>query len=73
MNIFYKICLVLLIVGGLNWCLVGIFQFDAVAWLFGGAASFLSRAIFTLVGAAAICSVPALFATDSCEGTSEKL
>ncbi|MEG0396737.1 MAG: DUF378 domain-containing protein, partial [Oscillospiraceae bacterium] len=42
MNIFYKCCIILLIVGGVNWGLIGIFGFDAVAWLFGGAATFLS-------------------------------
>ena len=50
MSVIYKICLVLLIVGGLNWGLVGLFDFNLVGWLFGGAASWLSRAIFTLVG-----------------------
>lgn len=61
MSVMYKICLVLLIVGGLNWGLVGLFNFNLVAWLFGGAASWLSRIIFILVGIAAICSIPALF------------
>ena len=36
MQTFYKCCLVLLIVGGLNWGLVGLFQFDFVGWLLGG-------------------------------------
>ena len=31
-----KIALILLIIGGVNWGLVGIFEFDLVAWLFGG-------------------------------------
>ena len=33
---FYKICLILMIVGGINWGLVGLFQFDFVGWLLGG-------------------------------------
>jgi len=37
-----KIALILLIIGGLNWGLIGIFQLDAVAWLFGGASSIIS-------------------------------
>lgn len=61
MRIFYKICVVLLIIGGVNWGLVGLFQFNAVAWLFGGSVSLLSRIIFIAVGAAAICAVPFLF------------
>ena len=36
-----KIALALLIIGGLNWGLVGIFEFDLVAWLFGCVVSYL--------------------------------
>ncbi|HXF04272.1 MAG TPA: DUF378 domain-containing protein [Blastocatellia bacterium] len=48
------IALVLIIVGALNWGLWGIFQFDLVAAIFGGNASFLSRVIYTLVGLAGL-------------------
>lgn len=58
---FYKIFLALLIVGGLNWGLVGLFGFDLVAWIFGGSAAIVSRIIYTLVGISAICCIPALF------------
>ena len=34
-----KLALILLVIGGVNWGLVGIFEFDLVAWLFGGATS----------------------------------
>ncbi|MEG2206404.1 MAG: DUF378 domain-containing protein [Oscillospiraceae bacterium] len=71
MNIFYKCCIVLLIVGGVNWGLIGIFGFDAVAWLFGGAATFLSRAVYTLVGVSALCAVPSLFMGTNGEETDE--
>lgn len=47
------IALILMIVGGLNWGLVGAFNFDLVATLFG-AGSLLSRAVYVLVGLAAI-------------------
>lgn len=47
------IAMILLIVGGLNWGLVGLFNFDLVAALFG-AGSGLSRIVYTLVGAAAL-------------------
>ncbi|MBQ8647745.1 MAG: DUF378 domain-containing protein [Oscillospiraceae bacterium] len=60
MELFHKICVVLLIVGGLNWGLVGLFSFDAVGWLLGGSASLLSRIVYTLVGAAAIGAIPGL-------------
>lgn len=64
---FYKFCLLLLIVGGINWGLVGLFQFDFVGWLLGSSASIWSRIVFTLVGAAAICAIPALFGEDSAQ------
>ena len=59
-----KICLALLIIGGLNWGLVGLFQFDLVGWLLGGAASIFSRVIFTVVGLAAVVAIPMLFERD---------
>jgi len=48
------VALILLVVGGLNWGLVGIFKFDLVATLFGEM-SVVSRAVYTLVGLSAIC------------------
>ena len=44
---------ILLIIGGLNWGLVGLFQFDLVAAIFGHGAAF-SRVIYTIVGLCAI-------------------
>ena len=52
--------LVLLIVGGLNWGLVGAFQFDLVAALFGGQDALLSRAVYVLVGLSALWQIVAL-------------
>lgn len=45
---------VLLIVGGLNWFLVGLSQFDLVAALFGGQSAALSRIVYVAVGLSAI-------------------
>lgn len=42
--------LILVVVGALNWGLVGLFQFDLVAALFGGQAAPLSRVVYSLVG-----------------------
>ena len=64
MNLLYKLCLVLLIVGGLNWGLVGLFSFNLVGWLFGGSMSLLSRIIYVIVGVSALCTIPALFTDD---------
>ena len=44
-----NISLTLVIIGALNWLLIGIFRFDLVAFLFGNL-SWLSRIIYTLVG-----------------------
>ena len=61
MQTFYKLCLLLLIVGGVNWGLVGLFQFDLVGWLLGGSTSVWSRIVFALVGLAALGAIPELF------------
>lgn len=61
MNLFFKICLVLVIVGGVNWGLIGLFGFDAVAWLCGGAQTLLARTLYTLVGISSVCAIPSLF------------
>ena len=50
MQTFYKVCLILMIIGGINWGLVGLFQFDFVGWLLGGSSSIWSRIVFTVVG-----------------------
>lgn len=56
-----KIALVLSIIGGLNWGLVGLFKFDLVAYLFGGQTATLSRVVYALVGLAAIWCITLLF------------
>lgn len=56
-----KLSLVLVIVGAINWALIGIFQFDLVAWLFGGQAAVVSRIVYTLVGAAGLWCISLLF------------
>lgn len=45
---------ILLIVGGLNWLLVGLFQFDLVAAIFGGQTAPISRIVYIIVGLCAI-------------------
>lgn len=53
--------LILSIIGCANWGLVGLFQFDLVAWLFGGESTLLSRIIYTLVGLAGLWCISFLF------------
>ena len=55
------LALILSIVGSLNWGLVGIFQFDLVAWLFGGQGSVVSRIVYTVVGLAGLWCISLLF------------
>ena len=60
-SIIDKICLVLIVIGAINWGLVGIFQFDLVAWLFGGADAIISRIIYTVIALAGIWCISLLF------------
>ena len=55
------ISLLLTIIGGINWLLVGVFQFDLVAWIFGGQAALISRILYTVIGAAALWCITLLF------------
>ena len=60
MRALNALTLVLLIVGGLNWGLVGLFGFDLVAALFGEM-SILSRIVYVIVGASALWQLIPLF------------
>jgi uncharacterized membrane protein YuzA (DUF378 family) len=60
MRIINTITLILLIVGGLNWGLVGLFGFDLVAAIFGEMSA-LSRIVYTLVGLSALWQIIPLF------------
>jgi len=55
------IALILVIIGGINWGSVGLFNIDLVAWLFGGQTAVVSRVIYTLVGLAALWCISLLF------------
>jgi uncharacterized membrane protein YuzA (DUF378 family) len=60
MRIVNYVTLTLLIVGGVNWGLIGLFGFDLVATLFGEMST-LSRLVYTLVGASALWQLVPLF------------
>ncbi len=57
MKALSMVALVLLIVGGLNWLLVGLFRYDLVGAIFGGQEATLARVVYTIVG---ICALYAL-------------
>ena len=56
-----KIALVIAIIGTLNWGSVGLFSFDAVAWISGGASTVLARLIYVVVALAGIWCISMLF------------
>ena len=55
------LALILSVVGCVNWGLVGIFQFDLVAWLFGGQDAVFSRIIYTVIALAGLWCITLLF------------
>jgi uncharacterized membrane protein YuzA (DUF378 family) len=57
MEIAKKIALVLVIVGAINWGLIGFFKYDLVSSLFGGTFSAMSRLIFAVVGIAGLIAI----------------
>lgn len=56
-----KISLIFVIIGAINWGLVGLFQFDLVAFMFGGAGAILSRIVYTLIALGGIWAISLLF------------
>lgn len=60
MQTLQKICLFLTIIGAINWGLIGVFDFDLVATIFGDGTT-LSRIIYSLVGIAGLINIYLLF------------
>ncbi len=56
-----KLSLILVVIGALNWGSIGLFQFDLVAWIFGGQDALVSRIIYTLVALAGVWCISLLF------------
>ena len=61
LKILGRVALILNIIGGINWGLIGLFKFDLVAWIFGGQDAVLARIIYALVGIAAVYCISFLF------------
>lgn len=72
MKILKNTALVFLIIGGLNWGLVGIFDFNLVSFLFDGFSVIISRIIYSLVGIATVVSAVAWAIPDDDEEYSYK-
>ena len=64
-----RLSLILTIIGALNWGAIGLFQFDIVAWIFGGQDALLSRIIYTVVALAGIWCISLLFREREAEDT----
>jgi hypothetical protein len=56
-----RFALVLTIIGALNWGCVGIFNFDIVAWIFGGSTATVSRVIYAVIALAGLWCISLLF------------
>jgi uncharacterized protein len=61
METLQRTALFITIVGALNWGLIGLFDFDLVAALFGGADAVISRIVYSLVGLAGLINIGLLF------------
>ena len=61
MKVINRIALILSVIGGLNWGLIGLFKFDLVAWIFGGQDNVLARIIYSIIGLSAIWCISLLF------------
>ena len=60
MKIIDKIALILIIIGAINWGLIGLFGFDLVATIFGNM-SLISRIVYSLVGISGLWGIKLLF------------
>lgn len=56
-----RLALIILIIGGINWGSVGLFNFDLVSFIFGGSDEIITRIIFMLVGISALWCISLLF------------
>lgn len=68
MSTLQRIALLLTIIGGINWGLIGLFQFDLVASIFGGQDSIISRIVYSLVGLSSLIILSLLFKTNESYG-----
>ena len=61
MMVIDKIALLLLIVGGINWGSVGLFDFDIVAWIFGSSTAIGARIVYVIIALCALWCISLLF------------
>ena len=68
-----RISLILVVIGAINWGAIGLFQFDLVAWIFGGQDAIISRIIYTLVALAGIWCLSLLFRRNEVLATNDEI
>jgi hypothetical protein len=61
MKLINMLVRLLVVVGAINWGLVGFFQFDLVASIFGGSTTMLARVIYAAVGIAGVLSLKSIY------------
>ena len=61
MNVLQRIALVVVIIGALNWGLIGIFNFNLVGFIFDNVSVVISRIIYSIVGIAGVICISSLF------------
>lgn len=61
MSTIRRIALVLVIIGAINWGLIGFFRYDLISSIFGGETTAISRVIYALVGISGLICLPLLF------------
>ncbi len=59
-----KVALALVIIGAINWLLIGLFGYDLVGAIFGGQMAIISRIVYSLVGLAGLWCITLLFRRD---------
>ena len=72
MHTLRKIALALVIIGAINWGLIGLFEFDLVGSIFGGTDSGLSRIIFTIVGLSGLVCLSFYFDPETADGAADR-
>ncbi|MFC4618365.1 DUF378 domain-containing protein [Camelliibacillus cellulosilyticus] len=61
MNGLQRTALAIIIIGGIDWGLMGFFQYDVIGAIFGGQGAVISRIIYGIVGIAALYALTLLF------------
>ncbi len=64
MTLIDRIALILVVIGALNWGAIGLFSFDLVAWISGGAGTLLARIIYTIVALAGVWCISLIFRSE---------